>query len=196
VQLGAKKRRGELGARLSSLTWDQKFESLFPQRRVERTSESGPRRTSIYVRSESKAEHGPLLQGLKCGGPDAVSNMQWQTTADAKAKNRWETKGCARQGRASARSCRSPLPSQLGFTRAFPSAPASRSRSLPPARERTQTSPHGNTRSPEAYSTAAKTGRTSANWSSACDSPQSSRKRCMPLFECFSHNRSETYLTD
>ena len=33
---------------------------------------------------------------LKCGGPDAVSNMQWQTTADAKAKDKWETKGCGR----------------------------------------------------------------------------------------------------
>jgi hypothetical protein len=32
VQPGAKKRRGELGVRLSSLRWDQKFESLFPQR--------------------------------------------------------------------------------------------------------------------------------------------------------------------
>jgi hypothetical protein len=33
---------------------------------------------------------------LACGGPDAVSNLQWQTTADAKAKDKWETKGCAR----------------------------------------------------------------------------------------------------
>jgi hypothetical protein len=36
------------------------------------------------------------IRALKCGGPDAVSNMQWQTTADAKAKNKWETKGCGR----------------------------------------------------------------------------------------------------
>ena len=33
---------------------------------------------------------------LACGGPDAVSNLQWQTTAAAKAKDRWETKGCRR----------------------------------------------------------------------------------------------------
>jgi hypothetical protein len=33
---------------------------------------------------------------LACGGPDAPSNMQWQTRADAKAKDRWETKGCTR----------------------------------------------------------------------------------------------------
>jgi hypothetical protein len=33
---------------------------------------------------------------LACGGPDAPSNMQWQTRADAKAKDKWETKGCAR----------------------------------------------------------------------------------------------------
>ena len=31
---------------------------------------------------------------LACGGPDAPSNMQWQ--AAAKAKDKWETKGCAR----------------------------------------------------------------------------------------------------
>jgi hypothetical protein len=36
------------------------------------------------------------IRALKCGGPDAVSNMQWQTRADAKAKDKWETKGCAR----------------------------------------------------------------------------------------------------
>jgi hypothetical protein len=33
---------------------------------------------------------------LACGGPDAPSNMQWQTRADAKVKDRWETKGCTR----------------------------------------------------------------------------------------------------
>lgn len=31
---------------------------------------------------------------LACGGADAPSNMQWQTTADAKAKDKWERKGC------------------------------------------------------------------------------------------------------
>ena len=30
------------------------------------------------------------IKALACGGPDAVSNMQWQTIADAKAKDRWE----------------------------------------------------------------------------------------------------------
>ena len=33
---------------------------------------------------------------LACGGPDAPSNMLWQTKADGKAKDKWETKGCAR----------------------------------------------------------------------------------------------------
>jgi hypothetical protein len=33
---------------------------------------------------------------LACGGPDAISNMQWQTIAEARAKDRWERKGCAR----------------------------------------------------------------------------------------------------
>jgi hypothetical protein len=33
---------------------------------------------------------------LACGGPDAPSNMQWQTIRDARAKGKWETQGCAR----------------------------------------------------------------------------------------------------
>jgi hypothetical protein len=33
---------------------------------------------------------------LACGGPDAPSNMQWQTTAAAKAKDKWERRGCRR----------------------------------------------------------------------------------------------------
>lgn len=32
---------------------------------------------------------------LACGGPDAPANMQWQTYADAKAKDKWERKGCS-----------------------------------------------------------------------------------------------------
>jgi hypothetical protein len=31
---------------------------------------------------------------LACGGPDKPSNMQWQTIAEGKAKDKWETKGC------------------------------------------------------------------------------------------------------
>jgi len=33
---------------------------------------------------------------LACGGADAVGNMQWQTIREAKAKDKWETKSCAR----------------------------------------------------------------------------------------------------
>jgi hypothetical protein len=33
---------------------------------------------------------------LACGGPDAVSNMQWQTVAEARAKDAWERKACVR----------------------------------------------------------------------------------------------------
>ena len=31
---------------------------------------------------------------LACGGADAPSNMQWQTTEDGKAKDRVERRGC------------------------------------------------------------------------------------------------------
>ena len=33
---------------------------------------------------------------LACSGNDAPSNMQWQSVADAKAKDKWERKGCQR----------------------------------------------------------------------------------------------------
>ena len=33
---------------------------------------------------------------LACGGPDAVSNMQWQTVAEARAKEAWERQACVR----------------------------------------------------------------------------------------------------
>jgi hypothetical protein len=31
---------------------------------------------------------------LECGGPDTPSNMQWQTRAEARGKDRWERAGC------------------------------------------------------------------------------------------------------
>ncbi len=36
------------------------------------------------------------IRALDCGGPDSIANMQWQTIADAKAKDRWERNGCRR----------------------------------------------------------------------------------------------------
>ena len=34
------------------------------------------------------------LKPLACGGADAPENMQYQTTGDAKAKDRWERNAC------------------------------------------------------------------------------------------------------
>jgi hypothetical protein len=34
------------------------------------------------------------LKPLACGGLDDPSDMQWQTVADGKAKDKWERKGC------------------------------------------------------------------------------------------------------
>ena len=34
------------------------------------------------------------IKPLACGGADDAANMQWQTVADAKAKDKWERKGC------------------------------------------------------------------------------------------------------
>lgn len=36
------------------------------------------------------------IKALACGGDDAPHNMQWQTIADAKAKDKWERKECGR----------------------------------------------------------------------------------------------------
>jgi hypothetical protein len=33
-----------------------------------------------------------------CGGADAPSNMQWQTVAEGKAKDKWERIGCSKRG--------------------------------------------------------------------------------------------------
>lgn len=34
------------------------------------------------------------INPLACGGADSTDNMQWQTKAEAKAKDKWEFKGC------------------------------------------------------------------------------------------------------
>jgi hypothetical protein len=34
------------------------------------------------------------IKPLACCGSDSVDNMQWQTVAEAKAKDRWERKAC------------------------------------------------------------------------------------------------------
>ncbi len=36
------------------------------------------------------------IKALDCGGADAVHNLQWQTIAEGKAKDKWERKECAR----------------------------------------------------------------------------------------------------
>ena len=34
------------------------------------------------------------IKPLACGGADAAFNMQWQTVAEGKAKDKWERRGC------------------------------------------------------------------------------------------------------
>jgi hypothetical protein len=36
------------------------------------------------------------INPLACEGADAPGNMQWQTKAEAKAKDKWERKGCGK----------------------------------------------------------------------------------------------------
>ena len=67
-----------------SSTVKHEFQRQQPCPSTGRTTGACPR----YVRDHIRA--------LACDGPDAVYNMQWQTTAAAKAKDRWERKGCRR----------------------------------------------------------------------------------------------------
>ena len=34
------------------------------------------------------------IEPLACGGADSSANMQWQTVAEAKQKDKWERQGC------------------------------------------------------------------------------------------------------
>ena len=34
------------------------------------------------------------IKPVACGGSDSAENMQWQTKADSKAKDKWERKDC------------------------------------------------------------------------------------------------------
>ena len=36
------------------------------------------------------------IKALACGGEDAVGNLQWQTVAEGKAKDKWELKECGK----------------------------------------------------------------------------------------------------
>jgi len=36
------------------------------------------------------------IKALACGGKDAPENMQWQTIAEGKAKDKWERKECGK----------------------------------------------------------------------------------------------------
>jgi hypothetical protein len=37
------------------------------------------------------------IKPLACGGEDHPSNMQWQTERDARAKDKWERRGCKKR---------------------------------------------------------------------------------------------------
>jgi len=46
---------------------------------------------SVYTCPGFVIDH---IKPLACGGVDAPSNLQWQTIAEARAKDKWELKGC------------------------------------------------------------------------------------------------------
>ena len=50
---------------------------------------------------------------IVCGGAEDLANMQWQTIAEAKEKNKWDRIGC-RAGR------KQVMPTNQSYTEAFP----------------------------------------------------------------------------
>lgn len=50
----------------------------------------GPDRGSVTRCHGYVVDH---IKSLDCGGPDRPSNMQWQTIAAGKAKDKWERNG-------------------------------------------------------------------------------------------------------
>jgi hypothetical protein len=73
--------RGNFHSRRSRAARDA-FERTHPCPATGRTS--GPCRGYVV-------DH---IQPLACGGADAPGNMQWQTKAEGKAKDKWERAGC------------------------------------------------------------------------------------------------------
>ncbi len=66
--------------------------SLATQRRSSAVRAAFMRQTGYpHGRSGYVIDH---IVPLACGGADAVSNLQWQSVADAKAKDAWERRGC------------------------------------------------------------------------------------------------------
>ena len=72
------------GSEYRSLTVKHEFQRLHPCPSTGRPTGACPG----YVKDH--------IVPLACGGPDSVANLQWQTVAAAKAKDRWERKDCAR----------------------------------------------------------------------------------------------------
>ena len=69
---------------LRSTKVEREFQQQHPCPATEQTSGPCPGYVKDHIRP------------LACGGPDAVANLQWQTTEDAKAKDRVERRDCSR----------------------------------------------------------------------------------------------------
>ena len=53
-----------------------------------------PCQATVSPKGRCKGDVIDHIVPIACHGADAPSNMQWQTAADAKAKDRWGRKGC------------------------------------------------------------------------------------------------------
>lgn len=64
---------------------------------TKRRRSAAARRAFMKMTGYPKGRPGYVIDHivpLACGGADAPSNMQWQTIAEAKAKDRVERRGC------------------------------------------------------------------------------------------------------
>ena len=88
-----------LAAALAALT----LASAPADARIKRSQSAKVEFKASHPCPASGARKGPCkgyvidhVKALACGGPDAPANMQWQTIAEGKAKDRWERKECGK----------------------------------------------------------------------------------------------------
>jgi hypothetical protein len=89
-------RRTSLGPRITSTRHRSTYAATAPRDSRGRIRRSSSARQAFM--RQTGYPHGRKgyvidhIVPLAKGGPDAPSNMQWQTKADAKAKDKWERK--------------------------------------------------------------------------------------------------------
>ena len=104
ANLQARGSRPHTGSYVSHPSRARAYTSSYRSSRAVARDSHGRIKRSFSARREFKVETGyprgrkgyviDHIIPLACGGRDDPSNMQWQTIPEAKAKDKWERKGC------------------------------------------------------------------------------------------------------